>query len=181
MVDTKRTLTAIYALLADNTTGLISPQDIRDTVATLAPGHGELSITASAATTISTADTFTAVAGTYALSGNAMNWDMNTNGQLRYTGTPDRVVHIANSLSFTTAGNNKVMEIAVAKNGTPIASSTVSRKTGTSGDVGSTAVHAFTSVSTNDYLTVMISNTTDTVDSTVTYLNLFAMDMPIAS
>jgi len=177
MADTQRRLAAIVALLANNTDGDISPQDHRDTVETMRNGHGEISVTATSSTTIATSNSFVVVAGTYTLSGNASNWDMNSNGQLRYIGAASRVAHIASSLSFSTVGNSKVIEIAVAKNGTVVAPSTVSRKTGTGGDVGSTAVHAFIDVDTNDYLDVRVANTTDDTNLTVEKLNLFAMDM----
>ena len=178
MADTMRSLSELATLLADNSTGNISPQDLRDALlATVQPGHGEISITSSAETSIAAVDTWYPASGTYALSANAMNWDMNTNGQLRYTGAADRVVHIAASFSMTAAGNNKNLSLAVAKNGTVLTPSIVNRQISTGADEGTGAVHAFTSVSTNDYLTVVVRNNTDSVNATLTTVNLFAMDM----
>jgi hypothetical protein len=178
MADTMRSLATLATLLADNASGAISAQDLRDAVlATIQPGHGEISVTSSAETTISAVDTWYDAAGTFALSSNAMNWDMNTNGQLRYTGAAGRVAHIAASFSMTAAGNNKNMSLCVAKNGTAITPSIVNRLIGTGTDEGTGAMHAFIDMTTNDYLTVQIRNNTDNVNATLTTVNLFAMDM----
>ena len=178
MAETMRSIATLQSLLADNTVGAISPQDIRDAIiATIQPGHGELSITSTAVTTVSDTTTWLNGAGTYALSGNAMNWDMNTNGQLRYTNAAARVVHIAASVSFTTGGSNEIVELAVGKNGSPITPSIVQRKVGSGSDVGAVALHAFTNVTTNDYLTIMVRNITNTSNITLETANLFGMDM----
>lgn len=201
MPDTKRSLAEIYALFPDAPSGEISAADLRanvftladlyervadndlaaqslrDLIKTLQPDHGEISITSTAETTIPDTSTYVMAAGTYALSANAMDWDMDTNGQLRYTGTADRVVHIAASFSLTAAANNKTFEIGAAKNGTVIASSLVQRKIATGADVGSSAAHAFTTVSTNDYLTLVVRGLTDATNCTAQTVNLFAMGM----
>lgn len=179
MADTKTTLSAALAKLPDNTTNDISPQDHRDALVTVAPGHGEISITATAATTISDTTSYFMANGTYELSAEAMDWDMATNGQLRYTGAPERLCHIAASFSFTTASSNQTCEIVVAKNGTAIATSAVRRKTGVGSDVGSSAAHAFTRVSNGDYLTLAVRNTTSASNATFQTVNLFVMDMPV--
>lgn len=178
MADTMRSLSTLATLLADNSAGNISPQDLRDAVlATVQPGHGEIYISSSAETSIAAADTWTDVSGTFTLSADNMNWDMNTNGQLRYTGAADRVAHIAMSFSMTAAGNNKNISLGVAKNGTIITPSIVNRQIGTGADEGTGAVHAFIAMSTNDYLTAEVRNNTDDVNVTLTTINLFAMDM----
>ena len=179
MPDTQRSIAQVKALLADNLTQQISAQDVRDFLETIRAGHGEISVTASAETTIAAIDTWTDAAGTFALSGNAMNWDMNTNGQLRYIGASPRVAHIAISFSMTTAANNKNVSIGCAKNGTIITPSIVNRLVATGADEGTGAVHAFIDVTTNDYLTVQVRNNTDNVNMTLTTVNLFAMDMAI--
>ena len=48
MTQTQRSITALYAVLPDNTAGDISPEDVRDIVETLRNGHGEMAITATA-------------------------------------------------------------------------------------------------------------------------------------
>ena len=177
MTQTQRSASEVFALIADNTTGDVSPQDHRDAIESLRNGHGELAITSSSETTIGTQNVFVQCAGTYTLSPNPHNWDMNTSGQLRYIGVADRVVHIAASWSATVDGNAKTIRVAVAKNGTPIAVSEVKRKIAAGADVGSSAAHAFIDVVTNDYISLMVANATDTANVTMVTLNLFCMDM----
>ena len=71
MGETQRTIAELQALLPDNSTKKISAQDLRDLMATLRSGHGEITITTAIETTIVTKDVFVDVAGTFALSGNA--------------------------------------------------------------------------------------------------------------
>jgi hypothetical protein len=177
MAQTQRSAADLFTLEANNTTGDISPTDLRDAIESLRNGHGEIAVTSSSETSIGTKDVFVQCAGTYTLSGNTHNWDMNTQGQLRYIGAADRVVHIAASWSATSAGNAKIYRVAVAKTGTPIAVSEVQRKIAAGADVGSSAAHAFIDVSTNDYISLMVANASDTTDVTMLTLNLFCMDM----
>lgn len=44
MADTSRTLAAVQALLADNTSGAISPQDLRDAILSCLSGFGHISV-----------------------------------------------------------------------------------------------------------------------------------------
>ncbi|MFB3106534.1 MAG: hypothetical protein ACE1ZA_16650, partial [Pseudomonadales bacterium] len=85
MVDTSRTIAAMQTLLPDNTTRAISPQDARDMLVSLQIKYGEIFVTTSAATSITNTTDFFDIAGTYTLGENEQ-FDMNTNGQLRYTG-----------------------------------------------------------------------------------------------
>ncbi len=177
MAQTKRSLAQIYTLLADNSTGAISETDLRDAIATIQMGMGEISITSSAETSIASSDTWYPAAGTWGLTSGAVDWDMNTNGQLRYTGTPDRMVHIAISFSVTSAGSNKTYSFGVAKNGSILTPSIQSRKIATGTDIGTGALHALTDMSTNDYLTIVVRGDTDTTNATLDLANLFATDM----
>ncbi len=179
MAQTQRSAADIFTLHADNTTGDVSNTDMRDTIESLRNGHGEIAVTSSAETSIGTQNVFVQCAGTYALQGNAHNWDMNTSGQLRYIGAADRVVHIAASWSATVDGNAKTLRVAVAKGGTPIAVSEVKRKIAAGSDVGSSAAHAFIDVSNGDFISLMVANATDTTNPTMLTLNLFCMDMII--
>lgn len=177
MSETQRTLTALLTILADNTTGQISPEDVRDIVETLRSGHAEIFVSSAAESTIDSQNVYVKAAGTTTLSANSHNWSMPTDNRLTYGGTVARVVHIAASVSMTSAGNNKIAKLAIAKNGTVLEASEVQRFVSTGADVGSTALHAFTSVNPTDYLEVWIANGTDAVNMTLTTFNLFVMDM----
>ena len=146
---------------------------------TLRNGHGELSITATAETTIVTQDVFVKAAGTTVLSANAHNWSMPANNRLRYDGVADRVVHVAVTVSMSAAGNNELFRGAIAKNGTVLTESEVDRWISTGTDIGSTALHAFTTVSTNDYIEMWMANGTNTTNMTLETMNLFVMDMAV--
>ena len=177
MVETLRTIAEMQVLLADNATKQISAQDLRDLMATLRSGHGEITITTAAETTIVTKDVFVDVAGTFALSANAHNFDMNSNGQLRYTGPSKRILHVACTASFTSAGNNKIIRLAAGKNGTVIAESEAKRFMATGADLGSTAVHTMIDVANGDYITLMVANGSSTSNFTMETVALFAMGM----
>lgn len=178
MADTMRSLATLATLLADNSTGDISPQDLRDgLLATVQPGHGEIYVSSPVATTFGDTSTWVQVAGSYAISSPATNWAMTQNGRLYYTGAADRVLHIAMSISMTADNNNQVTNFGVGKDGTILTPSIIQRKIGTGADVGSTAAHAFTTISNGSYIAAMCRNTTSTASVTATTLNLFVMDM----
>ena len=177
MADTQRLLSTILGLLANNATGDISPQDVRDMVVSLFNGHGEISITVAAATAVAAQNTWYPVSGTWALSDEAVNWDNPSVGRLGYTGPAKRCCHIACTVSITSPSNNITYEWCIGLNGVPITPSILRQKIGTAGDTQSTAVHAFIDVDNGDYLELMVRNITDAADPTAVTGNLFVMDM----
>jgi len=179
MVQTQRSVTALYAVLPDNTAGDISPEDVRDIVETLRHGHGEISTNVAAETSIAVGGTYVKVAGTTTLTADNHNWTMPQDNRLTYGGTANRVVHLALTVSFTAAGNNKNIRFRIAKNGTTVARSEVQRFVATGADVGSTALHLFDSVAPTDYYELWATNMTDTVNLTVEQYNMFIMDMSL--
>ncbi len=56
MVDTVRSTTALQALLADNSTGDISPQDLRDFLVSAYPGHTHDQTTEESAVSVTPTD-----------------------------------------------------------------------------------------------------------------------------
>lgn len=177
MTDTLRTLSALQTLLADNTSGLISAQDVRDMLVSLAPDRGEMYVSSSAVTTTAVQNTWYAAAGTWAATTSPAlrNFDMNSNGQLRYTGTSTRVFHVVGTLSVTSAGNSKTYEFGVNVNGTINTPSIVRRKIGTGADVGAVAVQAYVELATNQYVGLMVRNITDTTNVTIDLATLVAL------
>ena len=117
-------------------------------------------------------------APTSTLSSGAMSFDNGgaNNGRLRYTGATTRMMHIACSVSFS-GGNNDTIVIGIAKNGTVLSESKVLRMMNSNGDVGSTALHLYVTMNTNDYLEVFFGNTSAIANITCNSLNLFAMGM----
>lgn len=178
MADTKRSLAEILTLFADNTTGNISAQDLRDMVVTLEPDRGEMHVTSASATTVSDTTSYFPAVGTYTLD-SGDDWDMNTNGQLRYIGTPDRYCEITCSFSVTAASNNQVLHFALCKNGSLISASDTQRKVGTGGDVGSGGVHGATTVSTNDYICLAVRNETSATNVTFVTAEVYAKGIAV--
>ena len=166
MADTRRTLAAILTLFANNVSGDISPQDLRDFVVSSHPAHGEIDVSSAAETTINTINVWEDAAGTWVLA-DGTEFDMNTNGQLRYTGAATETFEVAMHCSMTAAGNNKVWELGIGKNSTIIPYSFVRRKVATGADVGAAATSTIVSLDPNDYLTLMVRNTTDATNVTI--------------
>ena len=175
MADTSRSVAALQVLFADNVAEEISPQDLRDFLVSVAPMHGELSITATAETSITGAGWFL-VAGTYGLTaGMSDEFDEAVNGYLRYTGTPTRMAVVTASISKIVAGNSKHVEFAIAKNGTVVTTSIIGALHKVGVDEGVIAVQSHVSMVTNDTVAVFARNTTDTTNFTAEHLNLQAI------
>jgi hypothetical protein len=181
MADTQRTLTALMTLLADNTAGAISPQDVRDLVATVRARAAQISVPLAAAAAITISDTtsyFECTAPTWSL-GPADSFDQSDgNGRLTYIGTVAVMLHLACTVSFSSASNNQQLHLRLAKNGTTDATSEVVRKVGTGADVGSAALHLIVSVAANDHISLWVRNATSAANITIQAANLQAVTMP---
>lgn len=183
---TQRTLATLQGLLADNTTGDISPQDLRDLVETLAHDHGELSISSPVETTIDTVDVWKKMAGTTVISpGVNHHFDMPVDNRLRFTGDADRLMHIAVSIGVTPAASNKTLEFMVAKNGNAAdvnsLPSVIQMTLPNQNITVATTLHAFIPMSPNDYIEVWCRNVTDATNLTAETLNFVAIGMPAMS
>ncbi len=185
MVDTIRSLAAIVALLADNTSGEISPQDMRDKLVSLAIQHGQLSVAGNAVAT-TTADTGVYVEADVtgvALSEQSQviagvdDFDMPAAGRLRYLGAETRMFHVSATFSFITASNLQEIHFELAKSGTVSTQAEVRRKTGTGSDVGSSAIHWITSLAQNEYVSLFLKNISSTTEVTIVSYNLQAVGM----
>jgi hypothetical protein len=175
MVDVARSKAQLLVLYADNSVGAISPQDLRDFVESAAPPYGSFSTNVAAATTL-TQDVYSKMAGT-TTAGDMNQFDMPVDGRLRYTGVPNRHMHIAVTTSFTCANNNKVIGLKIAKNGTVLDDTIARRKVSTGADIGSTALHGDVMLSTNDYLELFLTNETDSTNATIENVYFFAVGM----
>lgn len=140
---------------------------------------GEVSVTNnSVITVITAANTWTLVNASWAGNPNNMMFLNYTNGTIQYNGNNTMFFHIAMTLSVKGEGGNDVMRASIFKNGVLLSGGQIQQKlAGGAGDVGSTAIHIATTLSTNDTLNVYLLNENDADDFTVTYANLFAMGM----
>lgn len=186
MADTARNKSALAALLADNSAGNISPQDLRDLMESLHPSYGSNYISSSAATSVSVQNDWYKAAGTttdvslHRFSGKTL---LSVNNRLQYTGTPSIHTHAVVSFSSAIAsGNNKILEYAAyhyddsAGSGSIITHSIMRRNHSTS-DVGTGAIHFDVTMDTNDYVEFHIRNTTDTTNATITHMYMFILGM----
>ena len=180
MADTSRTVADMASNLFQDSqaAGSITPQDLRDFLETCQTKQGSIYVSTAAATTIAgqanvTPNSLTNMvavetAATFTLSTapTANEFDMNTDGQLRYTGTPTTNVFFTASimLEIVTSGVDLELVMAVTKGGTIVTGA----KTGgfcprvTTNSVPM-SVSGFTSMATNDYINIFVGN----VDSTV--------------
>ena len=182
MADTQRSVSAVLALLADNTAGDISAQDLRDAFVSWRMGMGQIYVAATDRATVTISDTtnyFEVTNPVWTLSSGGV-WvdESGGNGRLTYTGTADVMCHIACTISFTAASNNQVMHWRIGKNGTTDAASEVQRKVSTGADVGSTALHLVTSMTTGQYLSLWVRNATTASNVTLECANLQLVTMP---
>ena len=174
---TQQTVTALVTTLADNSTGAISAQDVRDMGESLRIPFGQIYESAnSTATTISDSVTYVEVAmsGT-SLTAGAYLFDEPANGRIRYTGTNPMMLRVNCTATIITAsGTAQVLRFALGKNGTADASSAVEYKHLIAADQATVTCNLLVSVVQNDYVSLMVKNTTDTVNVTGTYLTLNA-------
>jgi len=179
MTDTSRTVSALVTNLFQDgqAAGSITPQDLRDLVETCQVKQGSIYLSTAGATTIagqanvtpSSLTNMVAVetGGTFTLSTapTANEFDMNTDGQLRYTGTPTTNVFFTASvmLEIVASAVDKELVFAVTKNGTIV---TGAKTGGYCPRVHTNSVpmsiSGYASMATNDYLNLWVGN----VDST---------------
>lgn len=172
MADTQRTLAELIALLPDNTSKQISPQDVRDLVETIRPNVGQIYASAPGVVDIlDTADWYDAEA-TFALAGFSDLFDLQATGRIRYTGRTPRHVLVSMDASISVGGTNQVIHTRFAKTGVAIAESEMDRTFQVSGQVGLMSTHVGVLMSNNDYITVQVRNETSTNDVTFRHINI---------
>jgi hypothetical protein len=173
MADTISTRAALVALLADNTTGAISPQDLRDMLISIDAANGCLSVSASAATALTGAAYPTnalLLAGTTAL-GLANNVSMPSNMRLRNDSGVSQRFSVRADVSMTSSVNNVVITFAIYKNGVLESGSEQSRKIGTGTDVGSLGLSWVVDLADTEYVEIYVQSDT-TTNLTAQYANL---------
>lgn len=153
MADTARSRTALQSVLADNTSGDISPQDLRDLLVSVFGGYGGLYCTAgaSAQACTSTPAKLTSWNGTF--TSTDLTCSSSTDD---ITATVDSVVRASVSIAFT-SGTATAVTFQIYKNGSAV---TGAKSVSTVADTSETmAAHidAVVSVSASDVITVYVS------------------------
>lgn len=177
MAETPKVLSALLAQLPDNTTGLISPEDIRDVVVSLFPSRGQLDLTATAATTFALTDTWYKLAGTTALDATLGQdgFSQAANNELRATKAVNQVLLITANVELLCGSNNKTFGLTFAKNGTAITGIHVSALLANSNKGYGFSITALLPTAANDTISVYVRNETDTTSVTATSLTLSAV------
>lgn len=126
-------------------------------------------------TTISATDTPVKISGSTTV--NSINQKFShTDNKLTYTGALIRDFQISANASFT-SGNNQVIGLYVAKNGSVIASSEMYATTSGSGRAESINCQTIIEMSQNDYIEMWVENSTSTSNITVEYLNVIVKSL----
>lgn len=172
MVETMRSIAALLALTADNTSGDVSPEDLRDVITSLKVRYGSMHISSAVETVISAINTPTKVLGTTTL-GLSTDFDMPVNGRLRYTGAADFAGVVVYGASITGASSNQDTTMWVYKDAAVVPMSEAHRKIGTGSDIGRAVVISLVDFSTNDYVEAFIEN--DSSSANITYTSMTMM------
>lgn len=181
MSDTSRSLATLATLLADNTTKDISPQDLRDMLASLTPPYGSFHIHPDIDPPV---ETPIAVTGVYekaevygAAPGTLRDFTVGTDGRLTFTGVADRHFHIAATLNLTCGVPNQIVGACIAKNGVAIDESQTRVVITAGSSIVTMALHYDLMLTTNDYIEVWLANHSTGNGLTVEYFYFFAMGM----
>lgn len=174
---TQRTYSELVALFPDNTSGAISPQDIRDFLESVRTVHGSLNLVTPAATTINVAGTYELINGVMVSGTHNALMTADASGRLTYNGASERHFHIVASISMTSQNNNQTVGFRIARNGVSDPVTQIRRRVGTGSDVGAVAIHGDEVLSNGDYIEVFATNYTSTGSLTVEDFYFFAMGM----
>lgn len=180
MADTDRSIADILALFPDNSTGAVSPQDLRDMVVSLQTAYGDMYVSSALATTLGTTGTAVKAGGT-TTAGILQDFSMPTDNRLRYDGAATRAVHaVATATILSTAvsqditayiyhyDNSSTSGAVVAKSAAAHSLSTVAS------EPHAITVQAQVEMDTNDYLEFWLANDTSSQNVTAQNMNLVA-------
>lgn len=177
MTQTAKIESALLAQLPDNTTGDISPEDIRDCVVSLNPSRGqfELASGGSVTTTFGSAGSYTLLKGTTALDTTICTTcvSMPSSGVLKMLKNVNQVALVNASLEVLPAANSKRYTFTFAKNGTPIPGLAFTAFYGNlSGNPAGVFLSGLVALGYNDELSVVVKNDTDTTSITASVLTV---------
>ena len=175
---TQRSYAYLISALADNTTGDITPEVLRDFLDTVVIPDGKISMNGNAtATTIGSAGTFVKVAGTTVAGGNGHLTTEGTANRITYTGPENRHFTAMVTVTFKVSAVNQVVSGKLAKNGVVLDDTLVTTLLKASGDEISMICVGDAVLAENDYLEYWITNETNTNDITIVDMYFSAMGM----
>ena len=177
MTDTLRSQdTLLTALFQDGQANAsITAQDIRDAIVSLSPAYGGFDITTAIATTIAAASTYVKALGTTTISTSSRGVTMPASNRLTYTQAPTRVFQVIVTLTATSAANAQTLGFQLAKNGSLITNTEVTKSFTLLTDNETISLSTLISLATNDYLELFVSNNTAINDLTITNMSMSIM------
>jgi hypothetical protein len=176
MTDTQRTKAELIALCADNTTGDITPQTLRDIIESCKVSRGAIHYDDVATLlNITTQNVFVPVNNTSVLQPGAYRFTSPSDGRLQYDDTPSVIVRVIGSISVSSTANNQVVKAALGVNGTPLTASFARAKVTTGGDVVTLCVVADVLLNSGDYIGLFAMNETSSSDFNIEHAYLSAV------
>lgn len=175
MTQTAKIESALLAQLPDNTTGDISPEDMRDVVVSLNPSRGQLIHTVSGISTFTGTGVYRQVVVTTALDSATTSADVSqsANGTLKMLKNVAQVALVNATMEILPASNNQRYTFTFAKNGSPIPELAY---TTYFGNLGGNPAGVFLSgllpMSYNDELSILVKNDTSTASLTCSQFTL---------
>jgi hypothetical protein len=167
MSDTQRTLTALQTLLADNTVGAISPQDLRDLLVSALGGYTNISLQDGA--TPQTIGTTPAVLSGFTTDGAASGCTpLHSSNVITVLVAGDYEVRFAASFSGTAS---RTPQFRLRKGGVEVSGVGGRVKLNASGDVTSLAFSGQLTCAANDQLTVYAEADVDSTSLTLVDAN----------
>lgn len=177
MADTVRSVSDLLTNLFQDgqTAGSVTPQDVRDLIVSLEAPHAEFHTNVAAETTIAAIDTFVKAAGSTTLFTSHL-MDMPVDNRLRnISSVAARHFTVICSLSFTTAGNNKLIRFRLAKGGVSEAASEIRNKSATGSDEGTVTLITHMDLDENEFVELWLANGTDGTNITIERMTIIAL------
>lgn len=175
MTQTPKILSALLAELPDNTTGDISPEDIRDCVVSLYPSRGQLVHTDNGISTFTGSGIYRQVVVTTALDTDASSSDVSqsANATLKMLKNVAQVALVNATLEVLPASNNQRYTFTFSKNGTPIPELAFTAYFGNlSGNPAGIFLSGLLPMTYNDELSIVVKNDTSTANLTCSQFTL---------
>jgi hypothetical protein len=177
MADTPRTLSTLIAQLADNTSGNITAQVVRDMLVSLYPSRGQLQLApgGAVATTFASSGSYTPVRGTTELDTDVCSScvSMPASGQLKWEKGSTHILNAQATLEVLPAANNKKYTFTFAKNGIALPDLALPAFYGNlSGNPVGVYLSGLIPIAEDDIISVVAKNDTDTTAITASVLTL---------
>lgn len=175
MTQTAKIESALLAQLPDNTTGDISPEDIRDCVVSLNPSRGQLYHTNNGTSTFTGTGVYRQIVVTTALDSTTSSADVSqsANATLKMLKNVSQVALVNATLEVLPASNNQRYTFTFSKNGTPMPELAFTVYLGNlSGNPAGIFLSGLLAMTYNDELSVVVKNETSTASLTTSQFTM---------